>query len=575
MGGFHRFLKTTVKALEQLNVEVNNHVQQHQQQQQSSSHHGQHAPTTIPNSSYPGNVAQQHYDNAPYSRIVYPGPDGKLVYPPYNDQGDRILDFSSAGYHEGWNDLPENIPVVMSLDPSGQDDSVRIQQALDHLGTQPLLQGSSFRGALQLNRGHYYISQPLEFRVSGVVLQGDPTGGTIIVGTSDPLTTKCLFKIVGEANEYTKRVPITSEHVPVGGNTITVRDKNHFKIGDSIMVGVAFNEAWVKAVGMDVIHPKGNKDKNNGWKPGRFEHLRRVAAIQPDGKTLILNEPLTASLSKQYGGGFVTKYENKRVQHVGLQFFECQFPQNKDRGPDEMMKSQKKPVKDYRFADEMFNHLMVAMDSAENCWIRRVRSVWWRNFARLGTNTVAVTLQECHHTFPNPPGHVDKRKPIPLTGQFAFELSGQMILIDRCHAEYNFHAYSYKGRIPGPNVVYQSSCIAKNGDVGPHMKWSTGQLYDNCNIEGLMIIQDRFDAGSGHGWSGANSVVWNTVAHAGMVVQKPPTAHNFLMGSSSKRGKARIPQHEWACEESPDKKINPPSLYMTQLHERRQRLQQQ
>ena len=43
-----------------------------------------------------------------------------------------------------------------------------------------------------------------------------------------------------------------------------------------------------------------------------------------------------------------------------------------------------------------------------------------------------------------------------------------------------------------------------------------------------MIIQDRFDAGSGHGWSGANSVVWNTVAHAGMVVQKPPTAHNFL-----------------------------------------------
>ena len=66
---------------------------------------------------------------------------------------------------------------------------------------------------------------------------------------------------------------------------------------------------------------------------------------------------------------------------------------------------------------------------------------------------------------------MDKRKPVPLTGQFAFELSGQMILIDRCHAEYNFHSYSYKGRVPGPNVVYQSSCVAKNGDVGPHMKW--------------------------------------------------------------------------------------------------------
>lgn len=46
-----------------------------------------------------------------------------------------------------------------------------------------------------------------------------------------------------------------------------------------------------------------------------------------------------------------------------------------------------------------------------------------------------------------------------------------MILIEHCHVEYSFHAYSYKGRIPGPNVVYQSDCVAKNGDVGPHMKW--------------------------------------------------------------------------------------------------------
>lgn len=50
-----------------------------------------------------------------------------------------------------------------------------------------------------------------------------------------------------------------------------------------------------------------------------------------------------------------------------------------------------------------------------------------------------------------------------------------------------------------------------------------------------MIIQDRFDAGSGHGWSGAHSVVWNTVAHAGMIVQKPPVGHNFLSKLSMSR----------------------------------------
>ena len=53
-------------------------------------------------------------------------------------------------------------------------------------------------------------------------------------------------------------------------------------------------------------------------------------------------------------------------------------------------------------------------------------------------------------------------------------------------------------------------------------------FFIDCNIEGQMIIQDRFDAGSGHGWSGAHSVVWNTVAHGGMIVQKPPVGHNFL-----------------------------------------------
>ncbi|KAI8137514.1 hypothetical protein BJV82DRAFT_635163 [Fennellomyces sp. T-0311] len=553
MGGFSKFLQTTVSALEQLNVEVNNHRHDH-------------------HSSHPGEQPEQcaYNPNAPYSRVVYPGPDGRLVYPPYNEKGDRIIDFSSAGYNEGRTPLPQGIPVVMTLDSQGPDDTQRIQQALDQVAAMPETNG--FRGALQLNRGYYYVSQPLEFRVSGVVLQGDPAGGTVIVGTSDPLNTKCLFKILGEANvPARKRIPVLDEYVPVGHCQLTVRDKNRFQIGDEVLVGVHFNDAWIKAIGMDVIHPKGNTAKNNGWKPGKFDHYRRVVRVD-NGNQLTLNEPITASISKPFGGAFVEKYENRRVKRIGLQYFECQFPQNKDRGPDEMMKHQKKAVKDYRFADEMFDHLMVAMEHAQDCWIRQVRSVWWRNFARLNPNTLAITLQRCHHMFPQEPPQ-DKRKPWPLTGQFAFEISGQMILIEHCHAEFNFHAYSYKGRVPGPNVVYNSDCVAKNGDVGPHMKWSTGQLYDNCNIEGQMIIQDRFDAGSGHGWSGANSVIWNTIAHGGMVVQKPPTANNFLIGSSSKRGKARMPNHEWAWEECQDIKVNPPSLYIAQLNERRQRSQ--
>lgn len=35
----------------------------------------------------------------------------------------------------------------------------------------------------------------------------------------------------------------------------------------------------------------------------------------------------------------------------------------------------------------------------------------------------------------------------------------------------SFHAYSYKARICGPNVVHQSTSVGRAGDVGPHMKW--------------------------------------------------------------------------------------------------------
>lgn len=104
----------------------------------------------------------------------------------------------------------------------------------------------------------------------------------------------------------------------------------------------------------------------------------------------------------------------------------------------------------------------------------------------------------------------------------------------------------------------------------------------------------------GHGWSGANCLVWNSRLGNGIVVQKPPTAHNFAggfyakkgkerktdnilipfhsypflsptVGSTNKRAKVRIPSHEWGWWESPSKPVWPDSLYLTQLEERRVR----
>ena len=51
--------------------------------------------------------------------------------------------------------------------------------------------------------------------------------------------------------------------------------------------------------------------------------------------------------------------------------------------------------------------------------------------------------------------------------------------------------------------------MAAGTDSGPHLKYSTGQLYDNIYIRdtgglpGLLYVRNRRSSGGDHGWSGA------------------------------------------------------------------------
>src|SRR3989337_1715039 len=73
----------------------------------------------------------------PTSAWVYPGPGGKLVYKT-TPAGDRILDFSHAGYMGGGVAIPR-VPVKKTVSPTrGEDDSAAIQKAIDELAAMPL-----------------------------------------------------------------------------------------------------------------------------------------------------------------------------------------------------------------------------------------------------------------------------------------------------------------------------------------------------------------------------------------------------------------------------------------------------
>ena len=109
-----------------------------------------------------------------YSRAAYPGPDGRMVYTP-DYRGNRIPDFSAVGYMDG-QDIPQDVPVIMELEPAAGDDTVRIQEAIDAVSRRPLDE-QGFRGAVLLKAGIYEIEGVLHIRHSGVVLRGEGHGG--------------------------------------------------------------------------------------------------------------------------------------------------------------------------------------------------------------------------------------------------------------------------------------------------------------------------------------------------------------------------------------------------------------
>ncbi len=106
-------------------------------------------------------------------------------------------------------------------------------------------------------------------------------------------------------------------------------------------------------------------------------------------------------------------------------------------------------------------------------------------------------------------------------------------------------------------------------DSGPHQRWSTGGLFDNVVVGGDQLnIRNRGNFGTGHGWAGANMVVWNSSAD-GFIVQNPPTAQNWLIGSTGPIiNETRFGQQEDGLYDQHGQNVNTRSLYLQQLDDR-------
>ena len=119
------------------------------------------------------------------SKWVYLDAQQKLRYAT-DPRGNRIMDFSHAGYGGGGVALPV-VRVVRTVRASPGDNTALIQSALDEVSRGPI-GADGFRGAVLLEPGTYHVSLTLRIAATGVVLRGSGSGetGTIIRVTGPP-----------------------------------------------------------------------------------------------------------------------------------------------------------------------------------------------------------------------------------------------------------------------------------------------------------------------------------------------------------------------------------------------------
>lgn len=471
---------------------------------------------------------------------------GNLVYR-LTSRGDKIMDFSYAGYAGGGVALPK-VPTLVTLTPSGQDDTAAIQAALDRIAAMPLQQG--FRAALLLAPGTYSTSHALTISTSGVVLRGSGSeqAGTLV----NLVNTPHVFLQIGNTVEpkfLSKPVKVTDAYVPSGAMLIHVENTKDFKPGDAVMLRRPVTMAWVQFMGMADMCSRCD------WlSPHKFsEYDRVVVAVDASQKSITVDAPIPDSLDKRYTHASLVKYRMpSRIQNVGLENMQVKAPET-------------------AFADftsgPMFEVLKIS--GLQNGWAQNIIAENFVTGVSVTDFSKWITLQDIVFRH-NPPASARGAK------QFQYALdNAQLVLFNRCTAGGdNTFSFVTGSLTQGPNVILNSTGTGLSR-LEPHMRWSTGLLIDNFTTkQGGIDFMSRGTFGSGHGWTMGWAVIWNSQAKSFQLQQAPGTL-TWAIGDSGNidppqfpaggPGDHRLPNQYPATIESFGTPVSPKSLYLAQL----------
>jgi hypothetical protein len=495
-------------------------------------------------------MAQCCLADSPEKPWVSLSDDGTLSYRT-TAAGDRVMDFSYAGYHAGGVAIPSP-PTVMTVTPRGTgDDALAIQKAIDQVSARPLTNG--FRGAVLLGPGTFRCESSITLKASGVVLRGSGSGkdGTTLLLRGQPHTA-----IVIDGPSTTNPgvigspVRVTDQYVPSGAISLDVVDAGAFAVNDTVHVVKSVTPEWVEFMGMDTLVRDG---KPQTWVRGGIRMERTISRIA--GNRLTFDVPLPDSLDAKFlgptGATVVKVPKPDRLSEIGIESLRIVSPPQK-----------------VKLLDPQFR--AISAEAVADAWIRDLFIEETVNSVSLGRNTRRITVQQV--TINHTTKIVGAAKPIDIG------CDGSQILIDRCSGSGDELFFIATGsKVYGPNVAlhctYQGS-----GRIQPHHRWATGFLVDNCDVsDGGIDFMNRGAFGTGHGWTIGWAVAWNCSAKS-FVIQQPPGACNWAIGCKGKQVKSPMPNPAGTPAErrtlpqgyieSHGVPVEPASLYLAQLNAR-------
>jgi hypothetical protein len=254
---------------------------------------------------------------------------------------------------------------------------------------------------------------------------------------------------------------------------------------------------------------------------------RTVASVVVDvaGVTqLHLDTALTMTIRAELGGGWVFP----AVSHTAGAFpFEAREPGARVRhvGVEGLALEAAYTVGE-EDSDESHAWQGLTFDNVRHGFARRLAC---RHFGFACVNVmrgaIHVTVEDC-----------SSKRPVSKIGggrRYSFNVDGSLVLMQRLFAEYGRHDFVSGSRVVGPNVWRDSTATNAYSELGPHHRFSSGQLYDGITASAdagvRFAVYNRGPMGSGHGWTGTGVVYFNcasvctgTRCTEGFMVDSPP-----------------------------------------------------